>query len=79
MGYLTGKIDAHNKLDPNTDFRAGFDRFTSENIEANFAIVELLKRVASRKNAKPAQIALAWLLAQKPWIVPIPEHATPIT
>jgi aryl-alcohol dehydrogenase-like predicted oxidoreductase len=72
MGYLTGKIDARTKLDQEKDFRAGFDRFTPENIEANWPFVELLKRVAAEKNATPAQIALAWLLAQKPWIVPIP-------
>ena len=72
MGYLTGKIDARTKLDPTTDLRSGFDRFSPENIAANRPFVELLKRVAERKNATPAQIALAWLLAQKPWIVPIP-------
>ena len=72
MGYLTGKIDARTKLDPKTDLRAGFDRFSPENLAANRPIVDLLKRVAKKKNATPAQIALAWLLAQKPWIVPIP-------
>ena len=72
MGYLTGKIDARTKLDPKTDLRSGFDRFTPENIAANQPIVDLLKRVALEKNATPAQVALAWLLAQKPWIVPIP-------
>jgi aryl-alcohol dehydrogenase-like predicted oxidoreductase len=72
MGYLTGKIDARTKLDQEKDFRAGFDRFTPENIEANWPFVELLKRVAAEKNASPAQIALSWLLALKPWIVPIP-------
>jgi aryl-alcohol dehydrogenase-like predicted oxidoreductase len=72
MGYLTGKIDASTKLDPKTDLRAGFDRFSPRNIEANRPFVELLKRVGDQKNATPAQIALAWLLAQKPWIVPIP-------
>jgi aryl-alcohol dehydrogenase-like predicted oxidoreductase len=72
MGYLTGKIDARTKLDPNTDFRTGFDRFSPENLAANQPFVDLLKRFAQRKNATPSQIALAWLLAQKPWIVPIP-------
>jgi aryl-alcohol dehydrogenase-like predicted oxidoreductase len=72
MGYLTGTIDAHTKLDPKTDLRSGFDRFSPQNIAANMPFVELLKRVADKKNATPAQIALAWLLAQKPWIVPIP-------
>jgi len=72
MGYLTGTIDARTKLDPKTDLRAGFDRFSPENIAANMPFVDLLKRVAVKKNATPAQIALAWLLAQKPFIVPIP-------
>ena len=72
MGYLTGKIDARTKLDPKTDFRSGFERFTPENLAANMPVVDLLRRFAEKKNATPAQIALAWLLAQKPWIVPIP-------
>jgi len=72
MGFLTGKIEARTKLDPKTDLRSGFDRFSPENIAANMPFVELLKRVAAKKNATPAQIALAWLLAQKPFIVPIP-------
>ena len=72
MGYLTGKVDARTKLDPKTDLRSGFDRFSPENLAANQPIVDLLKRVAARRDATPAQIALAWLLAQKPWIVPIP-------
>jgi aryl-alcohol dehydrogenase-like predicted oxidoreductase len=72
MGYLTGKIDERTKFDPKTDLRAQFDRFTPENITANKPVVDLLKRFAETKNATPAQIALAWLLAQKPWIVPIP-------
>jgi aryl-alcohol dehydrogenase-like predicted oxidoreductase len=72
MGYLTGKIDANTKLDPKTDLRSGFDRFSHENIEANMPIIEFLKRFAAKKNATPAQISLAWLLAQKPFIVPIP-------
>jgi len=72
MGYLTGKMDAQTKLDPKTDFRSGFERFTPENLAANMPFVNVLRRFAEKKNATPAQIALAWLLAQKPWIVPIP-------
>jgi aryl-alcohol dehydrogenase-like predicted oxidoreductase len=72
MGYLTGKIDAGTKFDPKTDLRAQFDRFTPENLAANRPVVDLLRRVAEKKGTTPAQIALAWLLAQKPWIVPIP-------
>jgi aryl-alcohol dehydrogenase-like predicted oxidoreductase len=72
MGYLNGKIDARTKFDSKTDLRSGFDRFSPENLAANGAIVDLLKRFAGKKNATPAQVALAWLLGQKPWIVPIP-------
>lgn len=72
QGYLTGKIDAHTKFDPKMDMRSGFPRFFPENIEANMPIIDLLRRFAEMKNATPAQIALAWLMAQKPWIVPIP-------
>jgi aryl-alcohol dehydrogenase-like predicted oxidoreductase len=72
MGYLSGNIDARTKFDPKTDLRAEFERFSPENIAANRPVVDLLKRFAEKKNATPAQIALAWLLAQKPWIVPIP-------
>jgi aryl-alcohol dehydrogenase-like predicted oxidoreductase len=72
MGYLTGKIDARTKFDPKTDLRSDFDRFSPENLAANMPIVDLLRQFAKKKNATPAQIALAWLLAQKPWIVPIP-------
>lgn len=72
MGYLTGKVDARTVLDPKTDLRSQFDRFTSERLEANRPIVEILTRLAEQKNATPSQVALAWLLAQKPWIVPIP-------
>ena len=71
QGFLTGKIDAATKFD-SSDFRASFPRFTPEAREANLALVELLKEIARRKKATPAQIAIAWLLAQKPWIVPIP-------
>lgn len=70
-GILTGKIDTTTKFD-STDFRATFPRFTEEARKANLAVVDLLKAIAARKKATPAQIALAWLLAQKPWIVPIP-------
>ena len=72
MGYLSGRMDARTTLDPKTDLRAGFDRFSPENLAANRPIVEAVQRFADRKNATPAQISLAWLLAQKPWIVPIP-------
>ena len=72
MGYLAGKLDAGSTLDPKTDLRAGFDRFTPENLAANRPVVEFLQRFGAKKNATPAQIALAWLLAQKPFIVPIP-------
>jgi aryl-alcohol dehydrogenase-like predicted oxidoreductase len=72
MGYLTGKIDVNTKLDPKTDLRSGFDRFSPENIAANLPVIDLLTRSAATKNATPAQIALAWLMARKPFIVPIP-------
>ena len=72
MGYLTGKIRASTRLDPKTDLRAGFERFTPENLAANEPLIAFLERIAERKHATPAQISLAWLLAQKPWIVPIP-------
>ena len=71
QGFLTGKIDSNMTFD-NSDFRASFPRFTTEAREVNLAPVDLLKQIADRKKATPAQIALAWLLAQKPWIVPIP-------
>lgn len=70
-GFLTGKIDENTKFDP-TDFRNIVPRFSPEARKANFALVDALKGVAQRKGATPAQVALAWLLAQKPWIVPIP-------
>jgi aryl-alcohol dehydrogenase-like predicted oxidoreductase len=72
QGYLTRKIDTSTRFDPQMDMRSGFPRFSAENIAANTPIVDLLKEIAERKNATPAQISLAWLLAQKPWIVPIP-------
>jgi aryl-alcohol dehydrogenase-like predicted oxidoreductase len=70
-GFLTGKIDESTKFDP-TDFRSLVPRFSPEARKANMALVDLVKAVAERKAATPAQVALAWLLAQKPWIVPIP-------
>ena len=70
-GFLTGKIDENTAFDP-TDFRNAVPRFTPEARRANTALVTAIKRIADRKGATPAQIALAWLLAQKPWIVPIP-------
>jgi aryl-alcohol dehydrogenase-like predicted oxidoreductase len=70
-GFLTGKIDDKTTFDP-TDFRNVVPRFTEENRKANLAFVDWLKTFAGEKKATPAQIALAWLLAQKPWIVPIP-------
>jgi aryl-alcohol dehydrogenase-like predicted oxidoreductase len=72
QGYLTRKIDTGTKFDPQKDMRSGFPRFSAENIAANTPIVDLLKQIAEKKNATAAQISLAWLLAQKPWIVPIP-------
>jgi aryl-alcohol dehydrogenase-like predicted oxidoreductase len=70
-GFLTGKLATDTKFD-STDFRSIVPRFKTENLEANQAFVNLLAKVAKEKNATPAQIALAWLLAQKSWIVPIP-------
>jgi aryl-alcohol dehydrogenase-like predicted oxidoreductase len=72
QGYLTRKIDARTKFDPKMDLRSGFPRFSPENIAANMPMVDLIKRFAEKKNATPAQISLAWLLARKPFIVPIP-------
>jgi aryl-alcohol dehydrogenase-like predicted oxidoreductase len=70
-GFLTGKMDENTKFG-STDFRSKLPRFTPEALKANHAVVDLLGRIAKEKSATPAQIALAWLLAQKPWIVPIP-------
>jgi aryl-alcohol dehydrogenase-like predicted oxidoreductase len=70
-GFLTGKIDDNSKFD-SSDFRSTLPRFTPEAIKVNQALIDLLGRIARRKNATPAQIALAWLLAQEPWIAPIP-------
>ena len=70
-GFLTGTIDEKTRFEP-TDFRNSVPRFTEENRKANLAFVEWLKTFAARKKATPAQLALAWVLAQKPWMVPIP-------
>lgn len=70
-GFLTGKVDENTKFD-SSDIRSRNPRFTPEAIKANRAVVDLLERIAAQKGATPAQVALAWLLAQKPWIVPIP-------
>jgi aryl-alcohol dehydrogenase-like predicted oxidoreductase len=70
-GFLTGAIDANTKFD-STDLRSTFPRFTPEALKANLAFVDMIRTFAARQHATPAQIALAWLLAQKPWIVPIP-------
>ena len=70
-GFLTGKIDASTAFD-STDFRNNVPRFTPEARKANKALVDVLSSIAARKHATPAQLALAWLLAQRPWIVPIP-------
>ena len=70
-GFLTGKIDETTTFD-STDFRTSVPRFSAENRKANQVLVDLVTRVAERKRATPAQVALAWLLSQKPWIVPIP-------
>ena len=70
-GFLTGKIDENTRFD-SSDFRTTLPRFTPEARKANQALVDLLGNIAARKQVTPAQIALSWLLAQKPWIVPIP-------
>jgi aryl-alcohol dehydrogenase-like predicted oxidoreductase len=76
QGFLTGKVDAAMTFDT-SDVRSWFPRFTPEARKANQALVDLLATIAARKQATPAQIALAWLLAQKPWIVPIPGTTKP--
>jgi len=70
-GFLTGKMDDKTTFD-SSDFRSTLPRFTPEALKANQALIDLLGRIAGKKEATPAQVALAWLLAQKPWIVPIP-------
>ncbi|MFJ5507029.1 aldo/keto reductase [Pectobacterium jejuense] len=71
-GFLTGTIDTTTTFDSATDLRANFPRFTPDAIKANMPFVDMLREIAAKKQATPVQIALAWLLAQKPWIVPIP-------
>jgi aryl-alcohol dehydrogenase-like predicted oxidoreductase len=75
-GFLTGKIHADTKFDT-TDFRSTVPRFEAENLKANQALVDVLSRFAAHKGVTPAQLALAWLLARKPWIVPIPGTTRP--
>jgi aryl-alcohol dehydrogenase-like predicted oxidoreductase len=75
-GFLTGKIDESTKFD-SSDFRNGVPRFTPEARKANLALVERVTRIAERKKATPAQVALGWLLSRKPWIVPIPGTTKP--
>ncbi|NEW84946.1 MAG: aldo/keto reductase [Mariniphaga sp.] len=70
-GFLTGKMDENTTFDK-TDFRSTIPRLSPENIKANLAFVDFIRQIAVQKNATPAQIALAWLMVQKPWIVPIP-------
>ena len=70
-GFLTGKMDANTQFEAN-DFRNTVPRFSAENRAANMALVELVTKIATEKEATPAQIALSWVMAQKPWIVPIP-------
>ena len=72
MGYLTQRLDARTKFDPKSDLRSGFDRFQSESIAANKPFVDRITELAKRRDATMAQLSLAWLLAQKPFIVPIP-------
>ena len=72
MGYLTQRLDARTKFDPKSDLRSGFDRFKSESIAANKPFVDRITELAKRRDATMAQLSLAWLLAQKPFIVPIP-------
>jgi aryl-alcohol dehydrogenase-like predicted oxidoreductase len=76
QGFLTGAITRDMKFDTPNDLRKDFPRFTPEALEANFKVVDFLKGLAVRKGITPAQIALAWLLAQKPWVVPIPGGTT---
>ncbi|WP_294609753.1 aldo/keto reductase [uncultured Bacteroides sp.] len=71
-GFLAGKISADDTFDPKTDLRASFPRFSKENLKANMPLVSMLNEIAARKGVSTVQIALAWLLAQKPFIVPIP-------
>ena len=79
MCYLTGKIDARTKLDSKTDLRTGFDRFSPENLAANKPIIDLLKSLTEKKNATPAQIALAWVPPRSHGLFQFLVHATRIT
>jgi aryl-alcohol dehydrogenase-like predicted oxidoreductase len=72
MGFLTGWMTPEARFDPKTDYRHKFPRFSPENIRANLPILDIVRRKAAEKGTTPAQIALAWLLAQRPFIVPIP-------
>jgi aryl-alcohol dehydrogenase-like predicted oxidoreductase len=72
QGFLTGQITPDTKFDDPGDLRSSFPRFTPEALKANFAVVDFLRSLAARRGCTPAQIALAWLLAQRPWVVPIP-------
>jgi len=72
MGFLTGKLTARSTFDDKTDLRSGFDRFKPEALAANQRILDLLARFAARENGTLPQVALAWVMAQRPWIVPIP-------
>lgn len=76
-GFLTGTVSVDDTFDPKTDLRASFPRFSKENMKANMPLVDTLSSIAARKNASTAQVALAWLLAQKPFIVPIPGMNKP--
>jgi aryl-alcohol dehydrogenase-like predicted oxidoreductase len=78
MGYLTGTVNRSTRLDSKTDLRSTFDRFSPANLAANQQIVDVLKKVGARRNATPAQVSLAWLLAQKAFIVPIPGTRNPV-
>ncbi len=76
QGFLTGQITPDTKFDDPSDLRSSFPRFTPQALKANFAVVDFLRGLAARKGCTPAQIALAWLLAQRPWVVPIPGATT---
>lgn len=72
MGFLTGRMDGRTVLNAKTDLRSGFDRFTPANLQANQPVVDVLRQMGEKMGATPSQVALAWLLARKPFIVPIP-------
>ena len=77
MGFLTGRMNADTALDPRTDLRSGFDRFDPQAMATNQPIIDRVLKFAKEKNATPSQIALAWLMAKRPWIVPIPGTRNP--